>query len=57
VTVFEATGAEIAARVQQITGWLGEGRTVSVVEYTAGEPADRLIARVESGTRHAVGAV
>jgi GGDEF domain-containing protein len=67
VTVFEATGAEIAARIKQIGGWLGEGSctveidgqpsvvkthtAISVVEYADGEAAGHLIARVESESR------
>jgi GGDEF domain-containing protein len=67
VTVFEATAADIAARVQQISGWLGnsargleiEGETpapkthttVFVVEYVTGEATGQLIARIESETR------
>jgi hypothetical protein len=67
VTVFEATSTEIAARVQQIGGWLGEGTcaveidgeasvvkthtAVFVVERAPGETADSLIARIESEAR------
>ena len=63
VTIFEATGAEIAARVQQIAGWLGDGgygietdgaaeivkthTTVLVVEHAEREAAIDLIARIE----------
>jgi hypothetical protein len=63
VTIFGTTGIDIAARVQQISGWLGSGTatvanngeithtTVSVVEYLKGESARQLIARVESESR------
>jgi len=67
VTVFEATATDIAARVQQINGWLGDGTcgleiegqtpilkthtTVFVVEHVAGEATGQLIARIESETR------
>jgi GGDEF domain-containing protein len=72
VTVFEATSADIAARIQQIGGWLGDGscavtidreistvRThtaVSVVECVDGEAAGNLIARIEAESRQEVGA-
>jgi GGDEF domain-containing protein len=70
VTVFEATATDIAARVQQISGWLedsasvpkieGETRalkahsTVFVVEHVAGEATSQLLARIESETRQEV---
>lgn len=55
-TVFEATEAEIAARVQQISGWLVEGEsaaqtTVSVIECAREETPAELIARIESASR------
>jgi GGDEF domain-containing protein len=72
VTIFEAERAEIATRVQQIAGWLGEGActveidgeisvvkthtTVSVVEYLAGESTGQLITRIESESRQEVAA-
>jgi GGDEF domain-containing protein len=72
VTVFEATSADIAARIQQIGGWLGDGscavtidreistvRThtaVSVVECVDGEASGNLIARIEAESRQEVGA-
>jgi hypothetical protein len=70
VTIFEATATDIAARVQQISGWLGDGAcgleiegetpalkthtTVYVVEYLDGEAAGQLIVRIESETRQEV---
>lgn len=66
VTIFEATQAEIAARVRQIAGWLGDGtcgveakgeataktRTmVFVVEHQDREAAADLIARIELESR------
>lgn len=54
VTIFEATGADIAARVQQIRGWLGDGTPISVVEHSSLEGAAPLIARIESEMRQEV---
>jgi GGDEF domain-containing protein len=70
VTVFEASGAHIVARVKQIGGWLGDGTcavepdrevssvktrsTVFVVEHVAGESAGHLIARIASESRQEV---
>ena len=67
VTIFEATGADIASRVQQIGGWLGDGScavdvsgersivkthtTISVVEHAAQEAAGQFIARIELESR------
>jgi GGDEF domain-containing protein len=67
VTVFEASGADIAARIQQISGWLGDNTgaveidgkpsivkthtAISVVEHNAGEAFGDLIARIESESR------
>jgi GGDEF domain-containing protein len=67
MTVFEATGVEIAARVQQIAGWLGDGTcgmkidgeapvvkthtTVFVVEHREREAVGDLIARIELESR------
>jgi GGDEF domain-containing protein len=67
VTIFEATESEIAARVQQIAGWLGDGTcgieaggntravtthtTVFVVEHDDNEAAGDLIARIELESR------
>jgi len=66
VTIFEATQTEIAARVRQISGWLGDGacgmgaegettaktRTmVFVVEHQDREAAADLIARIELEAR------
>lgn len=67
LTIFEAREADIAARAKQIAGWLGEvsytlevgGQVsvvkthtmVSVVEYLQGDPASKLIARIESIAR------
>jgi GGDEF domain-containing protein len=50
VTVFEATRDDIEARVQQISGWLGNTAqtSVCVVEHAEGEAAAQLIARIES---------
>jgi GGDEF domain-containing protein len=64
ITVFEAPESGIAARANQISGWLGDGTFVveiggetsvlktrtnfSVVEHQNGESAARLIARIES---------
>jgi GGDEF domain-containing protein len=72
VTIFEASAADIATRVQQIGGWLGDdtctveidGVTsvvkthtgVSLVEHVPGEGAAPLIARIESQSRQEVGA-
>jgi len=56
LTIFEASGAEIAARVQQISGWLVEGASeartmVSALEHRDQESANDLIARIESVSR------
>lgn len=53
VTLFEAAHDEIAARVQQINGWLGDGSQglVGVVEHAEGEASGQLIARIESKSR------
>jgi GGDEF domain-containing protein len=57
VTIFEAASADIAARIQQIGGWLGdvhvEGAhtSVFVLEHADEETASHLIARVESASR------
>ncbi len=64
VTIFEAPYSAIAARAQQIGGWLGDATckvekdgesiqvrthaTVSVLEYVEGERATELISRIES---------
>jgi len=58
-TIFEASEAEIAARVRLIAGWLTDGAantpaTVSVVEYLAGESTGQLIARIEMESRQPV---
>jgi GGDEF domain-containing protein len=60
MTVFEAAGTDIAARVQQIGGWLGDAADVKthtsvfVVEHRDGEPASQLIARIEAEARQEV---
>jgi hypothetical protein len=70
VTIFEATEAEIAKRVQQIGGWLGDGTceveidgetlivkthpAVFVIEYANEESRGELIARIESESRQEV---
>jgi GGDEF domain-containing protein len=60
MTVFEAAGSDIAARVQQIGGWLGDAADVKthtsvyVVEHRDGEPAGQLIARIEAEARQEV---
>jgi hypothetical protein len=64
MSIFEASKAEIAARSQQIGGWLGEGMctveiggetlavkthaNVTVLEHLAEESAGQLIARMEA---------
>jgi GGDEF domain-containing protein len=53
LTIFEASQAEIAARSQQIAGWLGESScTVTVLEHLDEESVEALIARIESVTLH-----
>jgi len=70
MTVFEAEGTDIATRVQQIAGWLGDSTcaveidgevsmvkthtTVSVVEHRAEESVGGLIERIESETRQRI---
>jgi GGDEF domain-containing protein len=72
LTIFEATSADIATRVQQIGGWLGDGTcaveidgvtsmvkthtNLSVVEHLAEETAPVLIARIQSESRQEVAA-
>jgi GGDEF domain-containing protein len=60
-TIFEASQTDIAARAQQIAGWLGDGAKethaiVSVVEHFEEESASQFIARVESVTQIEVSA-
>jgi GGDEF domain-containing protein len=53
MTIFEASEAEVAARSQQIAGWLGDGScAVTVLEHFAEEPVEQLIARIESVALH-----
>lgn len=72
MTVFEASATDIAARVRQIGGWLGDGTcaveidgniavakthtTVIVVEHLDGESTGHLIARIESETHQEMAA-
>jgi GGDEF domain-containing protein len=67
VTIFEASEAEITARVQHIAGWLGDATyrvevngemvavkahtNISVVEHLADEPVATVVARIESVTQ------
>jgi GGDEF domain-containing protein len=54
MTIFEASEAEIAARAQQIGGWLGDGScAVTVLEHLAEDSAEQLIAKIESAALHA----
>jgi GGDEF domain-containing protein len=70
MTVFEASATDIAARIRQIGGWLGDGScaveingetavakthtTVCVVEHLEEESSSQLVARIESETRQEV---
>jgi GGDEF domain-containing protein len=67
LTIFEASGEDIAARVKQISGWLGDGKcvveidgksrevkthtSVSVVESADGEDRATLMGRLEEAGR------
>jgi hypothetical protein len=56
MTIFEAKPLDIAARIQQIGGWLGEATVISVLEYATGEGAGHLIERIESESREEMAA-
>jgi GGDEF domain-containing protein len=56
VTIFEASGSDIAARIQQIRGWLGKSIAITVLEHSFDEAAAPLIGRIESESRQEVAA-
>jgi GGDEF domain-containing protein len=59
VTIFEATRNNIAARIQQIGGWLSDGAqtVVCVVEHAESESGSHLVARIETESRRQVAAL